>query len=204
MPLIKVMIVALFFSNINALFTIVLDPSDADRQLASSFAKGATMQCAQKIKMILEEKYPISVIITRSPGIPASHESYAQISNRMQADLYIHLSFFQETSVQPHGYIYYHAYGNECYMPLKNNAFYTYESAHIMAHTQTVAWSNSIYQVLKKYKQCSFEFPLGIPCAPLIGVLAPAYMIEIGLHTDDAWQVYIEPICTACAALIIN
>jgi N-acetylmuramoyl-L-alanine amidase len=189
----------------HAVFTIVLDPSDAQRQLATSFAKGATMQCVESIKKKLEEHHQVNVIITRTPGSSSSHESHAQMSNRLKADLYIHLSFFQETSVKPHWYIYHHSYGNELYAALHTTIpFWSYETAHHAAYAQTINVAHRVYTALQQVAGTEYHVVAqqGVPCAPLLGITAPALMLDIGLHAAHTWQQCVAPLCSALGTII--
>jgi hypothetical protein len=184
---------------------LVLDPSDAPRQLATSFAKGATMQCAEALKKRLEEQYPVQVSITRTPGLKTTHENHAQMSNRLGAHLYIHLSFFQETELKPRFFMYYYANGSEItHIPNTQLKWCPYEWAHHAAHKQTTALANTFYTRLTTTAQIQYRLmaPVGIPCAPLLGITAPALMIEIGLHAAHTWQTCIEPLVKALEPLI--
>lgn len=194
----------LYMSHIQAVFTLILDPSDAPRQLAASFAKGATMQCAEKIKKNLENDYSVNVIITRTPGLHSSHESNVQMSNRLRADLYVHLSFFQETSLKPHWYIYRHSYGNESHIPASKMLFCPYELAHCVSQELTISWAQYLYDTLQKSFGSEYCFIpcLAVPCAPLIGITAPAFIFDIGLHTAHSWQQSVIPLCNGIGSLI--
>jgi hypothetical protein len=41
-----------------------------------------------------------------------------------------------------------------------------------------------------------FDFygPVGIPLKPLVGIVSPAILIEIGLNQDSGWQPLIDPL----------
>jgi N-acetylmuramoyl-L-alanine amidase len=186
------------------IFTIVIDPSDAPRQLATAFARGATLQCAQEIQKYFKSQQQVHIIITRTPGSHLSHENYAQMSNRFGARLYIHISFFQETEVKPRLYLYYHDYGDIILQNSKEPVWYTYESAHHASQKCIKKYADLLTTKLHMEMHAKYHiFPvLGIPCAPLIGILAPALMIEIGLLQADAWQSCVQPLCCALEAII--
>lgn len=193
---------AVMVRPIHGIFVLVLDPSDSPRQLASSFAKGATIQCAEALKQRLENSYQIHVTITRTAASGSLHENHAQMSNRLGAHLYIHLSFFQEISMVSHLYIYYHTYGNEL-TSLQGSHFYSYESAHTASYAKTKQYADSIHTSLQHATNTLYHVmpSYGIPCAPLIGIINPALMIEIGLHTAEEWHQCVQPLCDAIGAL---
>ena len=71
---------------------VVLDPAgDAKRtgrRIGDSFERGLTLQCAEKIKEIIEARSShIKVVITRMPGDNVYDLQNASLSNRIHADL---------------------------------------------------------------------------------------------------------------------
>jgi hypothetical protein len=176
-------------------YILILDPSTASRQLADSFTKGLTLQFAEQIKQQLEAEYDIDVVITRAVGLHTSHENHAQLSNRLNANLYLHISFFQETSVKLQWLIYYHCVGNE-YGMQRDTAFCTNQSAHTQMHTHSIKRAHTMHTTLQKlYPIFSYMPPVGMPCTLLSGIVAPALMLDIGLHAADDWHACIEPLC---------
>lgn len=192
------------FLQIDGKYILVLDPSSVSRQLADSFTKGLTLQFAQQVKRQLEGKYDVDVVITRAVGLHASHDNHVQLSNRLNANLYLHISFFQETSIKQQWFIYYHTSGNE-QVTQKETSFCTYQSAHARAHTCTIKQAHTMHTSLQKlYPTFSYMPPIGMPCAVLSGIIAPALMIEIGLRIADDWQVCVEPLCHVLGAFIME
>jgi hypothetical protein len=189
----------------SAHFVLIIDPSDSPRKLAASFAKGATLQCAEALQKKIEDMFSIQTSITRSPGSKSTHENHAQMSNRLGAQLYVHISFFQELEVKPRLCIYYYANGSEpTQLVSGKQKFCSYECAHYGAHHHTITLANKFYNIIASSASSLYRVmaPLGIPCAPLIGITAPALMIEIGLHTAHTWQDCVEPLAQALGTLV--
>ena len=51
---------------------------------------------------------------------------------------------------------------------------------------------DNFYSYCKKFNYGSLEKPIGLPFAPLKGVVAPAIAVEIGLNKSDDWLNYVE------------
>src|SRR5690349_20946005 len=128
---------------------------------------------------MLEQIPSLEVVLTRNAGTSASQEQCAQIANRLKADLYIHLSFFQETDVKPRLFLYTFSYNND--FPLKDTpfCFISYDQAHCLFLETSMQYARAIQQALA---HCAYnvQTPMAIPYTPLKGIACPAVGIEIG------------------------
>jgi len=187
---------------------IILDPAgDAKRtgrSIGDSFERGLTLQCAEKIKDIIEKGAPyIKVIITRMPGDTVYDLQNASLSNRVDADLFINLNFYYTQETKPIMYIYQFSYGNDFVACPQGLTFNSYDQAYLIHKTTTDVVSQLFKKELSQQKYQSLftvEGPYSLPIKPLIGIIAPTITYEIGLKNKDAWQGYCEPL----AETIIN
>jgi len=201
-------IACFYFSTMHPQFTLVLDPAgdmhNPGRKLSDSFERGATMQCVEALKEQLEQLFSsadLHIVITRSSGTRRTQEQKAQLSNRLNADLYLHISFFHETDVQPRLFVYQFGYGNDFPTPPNNLLFCPYDQAHCIALERT---KKTVHQFYRSLSASTYAVqPVSVvPYAPLKGITAPAVGIEIGLHTTRAWRQCIEPLAETIAPLI--
>lgn len=191
------------------IFTIMLDPAgDAKhtgRTIGNTFERGITLQYAEYLKEYLENNYEnIKVYLTRFPGemiYPLQNANYA---NRLDINLYIHITFYQETNTIPKLFLYGFSYHDDFLTPPKKLTFLKYDQAHIMHNATTQLWSQVIKDVLiqNQYKKFSVHGIYRLPFKPLIGIIAPAIGIEAGLKAAQNWKLYIAPIAQAIGTLI--
>jgi len=187
---------------------IIFDPAgDAKhpaRRIGDSFERGLTLQCAEKIKELIEERAPhIKVIITRMPGDTVYDLQNASLSNRVHADLLINLNFYYTQETKPTMFLYQFSYGNnfvQCQQGLTCNS---YDQAYLVNKTMTDAMSQLFKKGLSQQKYqslCTVTGPYGLPIKPLIGIVAPSIACDVGLKSKELWQGYCEPL----AETIIN
>ncbi|PKN03541.1 hypothetical protein CVU75_01660 [Candidatus Dependentiae bacterium HGW-Dependentiae-1] len=187
---------------------IILDPAGDEnhtgRVIENTFERGLTLQCAQALQQELETRIPNStVILTRKTGKAVTTLQNASLANRMAADLYISIHFFQETSVKPTVFLYQFSYNDDQLTLPATLAFYPYDQAHRIHSKQTSAWIGLLKALLTSdsYKKgCSIKGAFKIPFAPLIGIIAPAIGIEAGLIHANDWQLLVEPITQSIIA----
>ncbi len=192
--------------------TIMLDPAgDAQnpgRVIGDSFERGLTLQCAQQIKKELEHLLPNArVVLTRFPGETLEPLQNAAFSNRLQADIFISLHFYQETEERSHVGIYYFVHRPDTdYWKIPTTPFEVipYDQAHKKNVTLSAGYATTLYTVLCSLQKQGFMLvtqPRGIPFKPLLGVLAPAIGFDIGLTNKDQWQQFAPTLATAIASL---
>src|SRR5436190_20786936 len=110
---------------------IIIDPTgDAHktgRVIFDTFERGLTLQCAEKIKHILDHTHShLSTIITRLPGDIVYELQNASLANRTNADLFISLNFYATYDAKPTVTVYHFSYGDDFSRPQNNLVLYSY------------------------------------------------------------------------------
>ena len=192
--------------------TIMIDPSgdakSTGRIIDGNFERGTTLQYAQELKKSLEEKLTNArIVLTRFPGESLEPLQNATFANRLNTDLYITISFYQETKNISQIFLYYFVYNPVTDFWKKKHDklhFYTYAQAHLATIEQSYYYATRVENYLRDHKKPYFILKpkIGIPFAPLIGVQAPALGVEIGLLKKDDWRAYINPLAEAILSLI--
>jgi N-acetylmuramoyl-L-alanine amidase len=191
-------------------FTIMLEPSgdahDTGRMIEDNFERGITLQCAQQVKEILEQRHPhVRVLLTRFPGETLQPLQNANFANRLDIQLYISLHFYAADEPYSHWYIYQFSYGHEITGALPDLAFYPYDRAYLINRTKTALWGTLIHQAAQQASRsvsCTVEGVYAIPFKPLIGIKAPALAFEIGLKSKDDWSTYSTRIADSLEPII--
>lgn len=192
-------------------FSIMLDPAgDAQhtgRQIGDSLERGITLQFAEQLKKTLEDKYcsSVRVILSRFPGETIHPLQNANFSNRLDIDCYVSIHFYQETQTKPRLFIYRFSYNDDFITKIPELSFCPFDQAHQLNSATTKAWCTTLTLTLnqEEYRQL-FECSgvIDLPFKPLIGIKAPAFAIEVGLHNKGDWTRYIQPVAHGLGALI--
>lgn len=189
---------------------IMLDPAghakDTGRQLHHGYERAETYKCAELLKRGLERLDEVRVIMSRSTGeelVPLQNASFA---NRFNVDLVIRLSFYKGTSDKAQIHVYYlqiDAFddkaksGNTPFTPINQAHLDNIQTSINYAQRLTTALGDAAYQSL-----LTCADPKGLPLKPLIGIISPAILIEIGLPKDDQWQPICEPLISSLQKII--
>lgn len=181
------------------------DAKQAGRSLSNGFERGATLQFVKALKQSLELQYPqINVILTKSASETIENLQIANFANNLQVDLFLNISFYEETNIKPNIFVYY--YNNQTFLGSNSNLsldFYPYHSAFRFNFDKTQVYANLIQKQLAQTKYTHYfncRTTLGIPFKPLAGVISPAIGIEIGLK-KNGWEPYLEPITISLGEL---
>jgi len=193
-------------------FSIIIDPAgDAQttgRKLHDNFERGLTLQCAEQLQELLENKYPyVRVILTRFPGETVQPLQNAHFANRLNAQLYLSINFYQEAEKLSKLFIYHLCYDTNTLVPTKKTAlaFIPYDQAHLESSSTTQAYARKIDQHFKQsqYRTIfSTHGIIGLPFKPLAGIKAPALALEIGLSSTDDWKAYCQALADSLAPII--
>lgn len=183
-------------------FVLVLDPSgDAKktgRVIGDSFERGLTLQCAEKIKSLIEEQVShVKIIITRLPGDIVYDLQNASLANRINADLFININFYLSTETKPTLFLYQFSYGNDFAPHQSGLSFNTYDQAYKVNKTATDEITKLFTTQLTHttYKNLfTLSGPHALPIKPLIGIIAPSIALEGGLKNKESWHLFIEPL----------
>lgn len=188
--------------------TIMLDPTgDAQytgRVIDDTFERGITLQCAQELKKILESFDNNSrVVLSRFPGEIVEPLQNAAFANRLKTTLYIAIQMYQlpHTNNTAHDQmpeinVYHFLYHPVTDFWQRNTNALTcepYHQAHLqnslMSHAIAHTFFNNLKQIKPfggQLKQCA-----GLPLKSLTGIVAPAFIIEMGMPHKDSWQTLI-------------
>jgi hypothetical protein len=193
---------------------VVIDPAgDAQhpgRMIATGTERSITLRLAQEIKARLEFGLPsVKIVITRDVGQTVQPLQAAQLSNRLQADLHIALSCYQESGIRPTITLYHllwHPTTDYWYHQSLSPQFLPIFNAYLPRLKQTTSLGSSAAQF------CAAQAPqngflsngcFGIPIKSVFGCLAPAFNLELGLRTEHEWHAAIS-LCTDLLAAIIK
>lgn len=193
-------------------FTIMLDPAgDAKhtgRVITDCFERGITLQFCEELKKILEQLLPdIRVVLTRFPGETLQELQNASFANRLQANLYLSIHFYQEHKTKPDLFIYRFSYENLLPSSSQKNHVYPYDKAYIPHAPYTQKYADQIKQTLVSSscaKKCTINGVYMLPFKPLIGITAPAIGIEIGLKHKDQWREYLYAIADSLQPILVG
>ena len=203
-----------FFAMQSKPFTIMVNPAGDAKQIGRKidgyFERGITLQFFQELKKELYKHYSEStlhVISTRFAGDTIEELQNANFANRLGIDLYLSIHFYYEEKTKPDVFLYYFSYGNEFITQKPDLYFWPYDEAYLINFDATKKSIETMQRVLES-KKYAYQFTVygifKLPFAPLIGIVAPAIGIEIGLKNKDNWRQYVEPIAIALISLINN
>jgi hypothetical protein len=188
---------------------IVIDPAgDAKRtgrNIGDSFERGLTLQCAEKIKEIIEERTSyLKVIITRMPGDNVYDLQNATLANRI-ADYFISLNFYYTQEIKPTIFLYQFSYGNDFIFCQQGIALHSYDQAYRinknLTDTMCLLFKKELSQQ-KYHTLYTVVGPYGLPIKPLIGIIAPSIAFEVGLKNKELWHYYSQPLAEAIISVI--
>lgn len=190
--------------------TIMIDPmGDAKHtgyEIEDTFERSLTLQCAQKLKENIEHTFSnTQVIITRSAGESLEPLQNASYANRMNVDLYLCLSFYQQKTIPGNIAIFYYL-ENEIDLQHKYNPlhFYHISQAYLKSITRSKTIGAKIASVFEQ-KNTNPHFlclgSFGVPCMPLFGIQSPALYIQAGLQHKNDWKYLVQPLIDALSEI---
>lgn len=188
----------------------MLDPSgDAKktgRVIGDSFERGLTLQCAEKIKSLIEEQLShVKIIITRLPGDIVYDLQNASLANRINANLFININFYLSTETKPTLFLYQFSYGNDFASHQSGLSCNTYDQAYKVNKvvTDEIIKLFTTHLSHTNYKNLfTLSGPHALPIKPLIGITAPSIAIEVGLKNKESWHMFIDPLVATIIAAI--
>lgn len=196
-------------------FTIMLNPSKnnnhAERIIDSSFERSISLSTLETIKTKLEERFPhIAIIIATIPHAMTTdtisqQEHIAHFANSLQVDLFLELSFYQETDIKQQLYIYQFSYNNELITRPSDFVFYRYDQSYIFNQRSSLKAARFFEQVFLSQpygNHFQTHAIISFPSAALIGITCPAINIEIGIKKRLDALLCIEPIIESIMRLI--
>lgn len=193
-------------------FTIMIDPAgDAKhtgRLIQDTLERGISLQCAEELKKVIMQKYSnVRVVLTRTPGETIQPLQHAAFSNRLSADLFLSIHFYPEQENPAHITLYHYIENptvDYWYKPIEL-CFYQTNQAHLMHLTTTKKWGLEMLRVLQDSQISKYFEPrgfFGIPLQPLVGIQAPAILVEVGLKNKQDWRNIIDPLVKSIERII--
>lgn len=192
-------------------FTLMIDPiGDAKytgREIEDTYERVLTLQCAQKLKEIINDQMPhLQVVLTRTAGETLAHKQNASFANRMDIDLYLAISFYQQSSIPNNVTIFYYRENSmNQYHKYDPFHFYHISQAHLINNNLSMNIAKMFMQIFQDSHTNSYFLPIGtfgLPCMPLFGIKAPAIYIEAGLKNKNDWHHLLQPIMTTVKKLL--
>lgn len=189
-------------------YTVYVNPAGSPynpgRTIHNQFERGIALSCAQALKEALAPHAPhLRVVINPARDDTTQLHTAVSHAHRVQADLYLHLGFFQSQQPTPELIIttfQWHPATDLWKREPQPGEFVPLAEAHKMA----AAISTKIAQHMFRYAQTTRPFPLmahariALPYSPLVGLSIPALGFEIGITTQQS----INDIAPALAVLI--
>ncbi len=199
--------------NPEAPLTIMFDPAgDAlapGRIIAGTFERGLTLQCAEQLKEALEIKLNNArVILTRLPGQALEPLQSATFANKLRADLYLSVNFYQEESSDLQlslSYCSYDPTSDSWYKPDSSLSLTAYNQAYKSLFKANRSLADMLTKALKSSGislPVTIRAPYGIPCKPLVGISIPALALECGLKNKDDWKALVPYVAEAISACL--
>lgn len=190
---------------------LMLDPagdqSHPGRLIQHQYERTIATSCAHTIKKELEKRSSkLLILFSRLPGEQAAQMEKAQCANQIAVDLYITLQMYQTEELKPQLHIYYYKAEPSGFMQQKSE-WISFEKIHLLNAKKTKHIALHFKKNLSDqtlHRQYELHEPIGIPCKPLKGIIAPALCIELGLKTYDGWTDCLEPIIEALEKLCLH
>lgn len=185
-------------------FTIMIEPAGdtqyTGRVVDDAFERGLTLQAAIALRQCLESRdSSLRVMISRLPGETVEPLHHAACANRVKADLFIHIGFYQTSQQLPEIALYHYLYQPTTDLWKRKQeslTFTSYRLAHIPQSATSAAILHSLFHALSCTKPlaATLKIAAGIPFRPLIGIAVPAIALEIGLPRKSDLQPLIIPL----------
>lgn len=189
------------------LFDVVGDAYSSGRIIQESFERGITLAYAEAVqKRCAQFNSDLSISIVNPAGSQYTQLEKAHKINCMHADLVISIHCYQE-QISPSLYIYH--YGYEPLPTLNTNSLIwcPYNKAYTINFSKTQIYALELTHTLKSYEtDVSFYVhgPFIIPLTPLVGIVTPALLLELGLITEKNWHNFVGIFADALLKLAIK
>lgn len=202
------------YSNTYGTFTVMLDPAGdaahAGRSIDGCFERGLTLQFTEHLKTRIENTFPsVRVVLTRFPGETLQPLQNANFANRLQVDAYISIHFYHERAHKSELYLYTYTHGQEpvCNKNTPSLSFVTYDQAHLLARNMSSKFADNAYKVFSQscyHSLFTVKEGLQVPFKPLVGIIAPALGIEVGIRQQNDWISYLDAFTDMIGTLAHN
>lgn len=190
---------------------IVIDPAgdavDVGRSIVQGYERAQTLRFAHALKKSLLKKYEVYPVISRTSGEKILPLQIPSFSNRLGATFFLRIHMYREESEKPKLFFYHLLFD-----PFVDTAQRYFDPLNLVplhqAHFANVhvsrLYGTKMYEYLnkknfKRYFDC-YQL-LGIPLKNLIGITAPAILLEIGICREGKWKNLVEPIVDSLSFL---
>ena len=194
-------------------FTLMIDPAGdakhAGRIIGDSFERGVTLQFAEALKSLINEKLDnIRVVLTRFPGETLEPLQNASFANRLGSDFYFSIHCHQ-TSKRTITLDTYHLSNNPITDLWERRttgpSLVNYDEAHLKNARLSKNCCQtflSSFETETNGKSFHLNGPIGLPFKPLVSVMAPAISIDVGLRNKEDWKHLVQPIADSLAKVL--
>ena len=181
---------------------VVLDPAGHGRKLGRLLVEGyeraETLKFAQALKKRLKAISKLRLVISRAPGEEIFPLQIPSFSNRLGAAFFLRIHMFRQESEKPQLFLYHLLFNKFVDMaphrndPLRLVPLY---QAHFKSANLSQSYGEKIASSLKQHtKYFDTNVLTGLPLKSLVGVTAPAVLLEIGICREDRWKALVEPV----------
>ncbi len=179
------------------------DAMHPGRIIDGNFESSVSFTIAQKLKEALAQISPgTKVIINRTPGQAVALLQNAQLANKLSADLYISINCYAHTHAHPAISVYQFFNGDTSILKKDSIGFYYSDQAHALNASQTTAWANTLKKLLAQSPELELQGAYKLPFKPLMGIMASAIGIEIGLQSVNDIALIVTPLAQALQKIL--
>jgi len=188
--------------------TIMLSPySIPGRKFSSNYEHTIAYQFAIALKKNLEKEWPnIRIVLSHKRNEQIQSLQIANTANCLQIDLFFHFQFYQEQEFNiPSLYVYHFSYGNDFPTKIWDLSWCRVDQAYLINKVRTRQWAQQmkiILQGAEYHPWFTAHGPYKVPLKPLLGIMAPGFVIEMGIKEDADWQNYINPVTTSMVPIM--
>jgi N-acetylmuramoyl-L-alanine amidase. len=191
---------------------VMLDPAghagDTGRMLGQSYERAETYKFAMALQEDLCKKYEVTVVLSRAPGEELLPLQVASFANRLGVDLFLRIQFYWEECETSNVFLYQLLF-NPLVDPLGAAcdplSFVPLYQAHFGSFRVAQSYGSKVYEYLNQdvYQRYFNVHALrGLPLKSLIGITAPALVIEMGICREDKWKSLVGPIADSLKFLL--
>jgi hypothetical protein len=190
---------------------VMIDPAghakEPGRLLVEGYERAETFKFADRLRRELAKKTHSRIVLSRSPGEEIMPLQIPSFSNRLGTDFFLRVHMFRQENEKPQIFFYHLLFDPFIDLAKRNNdslRLIPLRQAHFFSAHKARLCGRKMYEYLnqdsfKKYFDC---FVLkGLPISPLVGITAPAILLEIGICREDKWESLVRPIAESMGFL---
>lgn len=186
-------------------YTIMLSPEGdsayAGREFADGFERGFNRQFAQALKEELEQRATFRVVMTHDSGMVVTQEQKANFANRLEVDLYIAINFYPNEKRN----IFVYSYKTTLFdVPPDESQLYLYPTtkSYVINNERTKRLA-ACWQKLEQYRAyLASEYAGAVPLKELEGIVAPAFVLEMGAQKMADIHDYVKPVAEVLLEMV--